>query len=79
MDTDARIYTIDPKQLENSTLDELIARGDIEQMTIEAVVTRANGTTENHGVISGKHKNWFKNVFMQARIKLNEVRRWHQF
>lgn len=39
-----------------------VAHGELKEIQIEAVVIRADGTKENHGVVSYYHKNPLKRL-----------------
>jgi hypothetical protein len=46
------------------------AKGDIKEATIEVTVIRADGSREDHGVVSYWHKNPLKRAAFAARQKL---------
>lgn len=59
---------------------EQVSEIPVKYMVVEAVITRADGTIENLGVIAGKHKNPIKNAAMQLGIKIRGYKRkWHKF
>jgi hypothetical protein len=51
----------------------LITAGRLKSMTVQAVVIRANGNIEPQGTISGRNRNIFKHLLLQAKIKLTRL------
>lgn len=56
-----------------ATYGGLVARGEVREQSISAVVTRADGTIENRGVISYYSKNPIKHWAVNAWIKAKEI------
>ncbi len=50
------------------------ARGGAREMTISAVITRADGRVENLGVIAFHHRNPFKRLAWQLHRFINRIR-----
>lgn len=50
------------------------ARGGAREMTISAVITRADGRVENLGVIAFHHRNPFKRLAWQLGRFINRLR-----
>lgn len=48
------------------------AKGGVREATIEVVVIRADGTREDHGVVSYYHKNPLKRAAWAAKQKLKK-------
>lgn len=49
------------------------ARGGAREMSISAVITRADGRVENLGTISYFHKNPFKRLAFRARLFIKRL------
>lgn len=47
-----------------------------EEATIRAVVTRADGTVEDLGVVSYYHRRWHKRVAWKVKQLVKRIRRW---
>lgn len=41
----------------------------VTEMTLEAIVTRADGTVENHGVIAYWHHRWYRRLWARMTGK----------
>lgn len=52
---------------------DLIAREKVADASIRAVVTRADGSTKDYGIISYYSRNWIKHYSVNAWIKLKEL------
>jgi hypothetical protein len=48
---------------------------NVREQAIRAVVTRADGTVEDMGLISYYHKNPIKRLLGRMRVKLSDLRR----
>jgi hypothetical protein len=48
---------------------------NVREQSIRAVVTRADGTVEDLGLISYYHKNPIKRLIGKLRVKLSDMRR----
>lgn len=54
-------------------LNAFIASGEVKSFSVQAVVTRVNGTIENYGTISGWHSNIFKHIILQVKIIIDRL------
>ena len=47
----------------------VVLPNNVKEMTISAIVTRADGTVENIGVVSYTHKSWLKTTWWNLKHK----------
>ncbi len=49
------------------------AKAGISRLELYATVHRADGRTQNLGLISVYEKSWWKNILLQMRVRINGI------